>query len=123
MPRGGERQGTPGTSYSNRTDLNANRQPVTAPTGLPYGQRQQLEQAQQAVPLPNVASDHVVPLSDPTARPEEPITAGLPFGPGPGPSAIAPQGDSDTILQLRALYQNFPDENIARLIDLWEAGY
>lgn len=27
-------------------------------------------------------------LADPSARPDEPITAGLPVGPGPGPEAV-----------------------------------
>ena len=30
-------------------------------------------------------------LTDPTQRPNEPITAGLPSGPGPGPEAIDPR--------------------------------
>lgn len=30
----------------------------------------------------------VTPLSAPTQRPEEPVTAGAPAGPGPGPEAI-----------------------------------
>jgi hypothetical protein len=35
-----------------------------------------------APPMPQA-----VPLGAPTSRPDEPITAGNPFGPGPGPAA------------------------------------
>lgn len=33
----------------------------------------------------------VVPLDAPTQRPGEPLTAGLPHGPGPGPEALGVQ--------------------------------
>lgn len=36
-------------------------------------------------PVPPVT---VVPLTDPTARPGEPVTAGVPVGAGPGPEAL-----------------------------------
>jgi hypothetical protein len=50
--RGGVRTGTQGVNYSNRTDLNANRTlPAAAPTGLGYGERKQLMDSQQQVPL------------------------------------------------------------------------
>lgn len=32
-----------------------------------------------------------MPHLDPTGRPMEPVTAGLPFGPGAGESAVTPQ--------------------------------
>ena len=55
MPRtgkGGKREGTAGTAYANRTDLN-NRgpQPVTTSPGEPYGQRTMLADAQKAIPM------------------------------------------------------------------------
>ena len=36
----------------------------------------------------------VTPLFAPTERPDEPITAGAPFGPGPGPSTSGPAPSS-----------------------------
>ena len=41
------------------------------------------------------------PLFAPTERPDEPITAGAPFGPGPGPAAApaTPNGRSDMIIK------------------------
>jgi len=91
MPRGGPRQGTPGTAYSNRSDLNA--QPVRAKSGQGYGERKRAEDAQRAVPLPQTRQ----PFARPTERPTEPITAGLPMGAGPGPEVLAnqPSGDPD----------------------------
>lgn len=35
-------------------------------------------------------------LTQPTARPSEPVTTGLPIGPGPGPEAIQPMGATPT---------------------------
>ena len=91
-------------------------QPVTVPTGLPYGEAGQLRTAQQAQPLPATgpgttpipapaaappayqgsvvqsdAQGFALPpgrLNAPSDRPNEPITAGLPIGAGPGPEAI-----------------------------------
>lgn len=78
-----------------------NGQPVQVPTGLPYGENQQLQQAQQAQPLGqappppspqdvmsgamNAAKQMSVPklgaLTRPTERPNEPVNAGLPGSP------------------------------------------
>lgn len=44
----------------------------------------------QVAPGPDLSS--LVPLDAPSGRPEEPITAGVPFGPGAGPSAGHPSG-------------------------------
>jgi hypothetical protein len=104
MARGGRRAGTPGKAYSNRTDL----QGPQAPTGLPYGDRAKLIAAQKAVPAgpapapmpaapagpppsqPGAAgpAPGSLPFTHPTQRPGEPVTAGLPLGPGPGPEAL-----------------------------------
>lgn len=84
-----------------------NGQPVRAPTGLPYGENQQLRQAQAVSPLPQqpgppstpvppgqaiqAAKQFQMPQMDvmaPSARPMEPVTAGLPGSPvnAPPPS-------------------------------------
>ena len=42
-------------------------------------------------------------LTDPTALPDEPITAGLPYGPGPGPTTIKDQSNQD-VQQIRDAY-------------------
>lgn len=120
MPRngkGGRRQGTPGEAYTNRTDLAADRapaQPVRAQTGQTYGDRQAQEQAQQQVPLPDFAAtlQSLPALTAPTSRPAEPLTAGLPFGPGPGPR---PQPNLSASLA-RAMLAEYPDPELFALV-------
>lgn len=85
-------------------------QGVKTPTGQAYGRAQDQQAAQKAVPLPRDPASAPagapqagppdlmalaaqmqpgVPLNSPTQRPGEPVTAGLPFGPGAGPEAIS----------------------------------
>lgn len=117
--RGGRRQATPGKDYTNRTDLQS-RQPITTAPSKVYGQATQLQSAQQQIPLPGgganagpipipqagVPSTNVsggmAPLGQgplpgslgalhaPTGRPGEPVTHGLPTGPGGGPEVLQP---------------------------------
>lgn len=78
---------------------------MRAPSGLPQGERKQIMDAQAGVPLPNSAgrldnatqqADQMAQplggdlLNQPTSRPEEPVTTGMPGGMGPGPEAIPP---------------------------------
>lgn len=90
MPRarGGRRQGTPGKGYSNRTDLATDYAPGSPASGgmvtlSPHGVEMQSGPAGPAA-MPSAPEDTPM-LSDPTNRPDEPITAGLRAGPGPGP--------------------------------------
>lgn len=86
--------------YSRRTDMDE-AQPVRAPTGLPYGERQALEAQQGAVPVPEggplgetgggMPLDPAMLGAIPTARPDEDIMKGT------GPAPVAP-----SILQLLA---------------------
>lgn len=133
--RGGRREGTPGQAYGNRTDLNANRQAVTAATGQAYGARGAQEAAQRAVPLPAPPPVQAAPapqaarppapapgtlgaFNRPTDYPTEPLTAGLPVGPGAGPEAVRtganPNGDVEA--QLLALYRAAPNNDVLRLL-------
>lgn len=133
---GGARQGSPGTSYSNRSDLRT--QKIQVPPSAEYGQGEKLRRAQQAVPMagapaaPSAAPAGAAPpmfatpedtptLTDPTRRPDEPLEAGMPFGPGPGPTA-GPPGMSDTEARLRALYQAFPTNELRDLIRQIDLG-
>lgn len=85
------------------TEAPPNMQAPSAPTGMPYGEHQNLIEAQQAMPLPNndplqqiaaaVAGGGLDFNSTPNLDadsdfPDEPITAGLPMGPGPGPEVL-----------------------------------
>jgi hypothetical protein len=83
MPRGGKRQGTPGKAYANRTDMtsdyanegSAAAGGMTAPTSAAPMQ------------LPTYP-DQTPNLSDPTSRPDEPVTDGILSGEGRGPEAM-----------------------------------
>lgn len=92
-------------------------QPAEAPTGMGYGEHQASIESQQALPLaqvtpmtggsgpmPTAPQDPAqrlamaveaakrmrppAPLSGPSMRPGEPITAGMASGPGPGPEVL-----------------------------------
>ena len=75
---------------SRRTD---GAQPKMTMTGGKYGEAKQLNEMQSGAPMSQVANGaqvqadapkmpSVTPLFAPTERPEEPLTAGMPFGPG-----------------------------------------
>lgn len=79
------------------TEPPPNIQAPSAPTGMPYGEHQNLIQAQQAMPLPNndplamlggLDFSSVPNIDDDTHYPDEPITAGMAMGPGPGPEVL-----------------------------------
>lgn len=74
-------------------------------TGMGYGENADFNDIQSSAPLsasPSLRAGaveaaaprtEVTPLFAPTARPDEPITAGAPFGPGAGPSVDPSQTD------------------------------
>ena len=103
-----------------------NRMAVQAATGQTYGKATEQMNAQRAVPMgtPPTEVQRPVPgtlgsLTRPTERPMEPITAGAPFGAGPSPvGAGIPQPTGDNALEeLRMIYQMFPNDDLADLID------
>lgn len=94
-------------------------------SGMPYGEGGQLNQLAQAAPLaadnaaPAAPEISVTPLHAPTERPEEPVTAGAPFGAGPGPEAlpqVQPQDDA-VAAALRAAFIRYPSPALANLLD------
>lgn len=125
---GGVRTGTPGTNYPNRTDMT---QPVRVATGQTYGRAGEQADAQRALPLPapapppappaqgTVTAGPLTPLNAPTQRPNEPLTAGLPTGPGPGPEILGPQAGTDAELVdfLRGAYGAYPTEELRGMIE------
>ena len=88
---GGARQGTPGKAYANRTDLAQDMMPspeagTRTPASGGMGQSgEEMMKAAKNAPRP-IYADDFPNLKDPTTRPGEPVTAGLPTGPGPGPT-------------------------------------
>ena len=110
--RGGQRQGTQGTAYGNRTDLNL---PISTVPNQGYGKASAQQAAQRSIPMgsspvstapmesSNLSQPSTIsqinnrvqnqspgqfPVFEPTNKPNEPVTAGLPFGPGAGPESL-----------------------------------
>ena len=84
MPRkgkGGAREGSAQTAYSNRTDLNRRGpEPVTTAPGQAYGEATAQRQEQQAVPMAGVQTP--APQAAPNPAPQSVATA--PTNPEPG---------------------------------------
>lgn len=101
-------------ALSERTDLNVSSQPARYISGLPQGQGQQTYDQQVAAPMAGTAEvpmalPEVVPLGAPTARPQEPITAGVDFGPGPDSTVIKLPNTKPTVLNvIQTIAQNDP---------------
>ena len=122
-------------AYGQRTDLNM------APTAVPgqtYGKAGAQIAAQRAVPMgaqaapaapkaPTSTPGQYGPLDRPTERPNEPVTAGAPFGPGrmSTQSAYIGRRNGDPILdELRALYASYPSDELANMLDSYiREGY
>jgi hypothetical protein len=129
--RGGRRTGTPGKAYSNRTDLNGS-QPVRTAPAEHYGDATAQSDAQRAIPLPAMsgggggqeapAGPSIIPLDAPTGRPDEPMTAGMPIGPGPGPEILKPP---DPVVRAAAVLNQLgpdADSDTRRLRDIANAS-
>ena len=122
-------------AYGQRTDLNM------APSAVPgqtYGEAGAQMAAQRAVPMgapaaptapsaPTSTPGQYGPLDRPTERPQEPVTAGAPFGPGRNSTQNAYIGrrNGDPILdELRALYTSYPSDELANMLDSYiREGY
>lgn len=124
--------GAPGGPSSPVGRRPPSRQPMRTPTGGKYGAGVAAERAQRGAPLPQAqppaggqpaiaaAPDRFaqaleaakgmafeeVPISARSERPMEPVTAGLPIGPGPGPEVLGRTGApgvADTLARLAAV--------------------
>ena len=100
---------------SKRTDLNVSNtatQPARYISGMPYGQGQATYNQQTAAPMAAVndtAMPAITELLAPTNLPNQPITTGVDFGPGPGSEVINLPNTQPTVLTiLRQIAQNDP---------------
>ena len=66
-----------------------------------YGEQQQFQAEQAGAPMAKAseAMASIIPLSAPTNRPNEPVTAGIDAGPGPGREMLGLKTQVDTQLQ------------------------
>ena len=100
-------------------------------TGQTYGEGARQQASQRVVPVGAPPTEpgggvNITPLSAPTERPNEPITAGLPIGAGPGPEAMAPIGIEpgsrlDLALQVRAIASRYPNPALIALLQELES--
>jgi hypothetical protein len=130
--------------YPNRSDLRnpAKKMAAKAAPGQTYGEAGKQVAAQRAVPMaapptdvaptatpqqPRVAPGSMGPLSRPTERPNEPVTAGAPFGPGRTQQLggyIGPRNSDPILDELRALYATYPSDELADMLDSYiREGY
>ena len=130
--------------YPNRSDLRnpAKKMAAKAAPGQTYGEAGKQVAAQRAVPMaapptdvaptatpqqPRVAPGSMGPLSRPTERPNEPLTAGAPFGPGRTQQLggyIGPRNSDPILDELRALYATYPSDELADMLDSYlREGY
>ncbi len=108
--------------------------PVTTATNQQYGMALAQQKSQQAVPMgqspvsapqqpatPMVRPGSLTPLTAPTQRPNEPITAGANFGPGVDAMGAGilptPVSSTDVVEQLAYLNRMYPNPDLQNLID------
>ena len=100
-------------------------------TGQTYGEATAQERRTRTMPTGAAPTDVTPPkpgavasLTAPTARPQEPITSGAPFGPGASPMQAGipmmaePQiGSRDYLIErVRGLYMSHPNPNLYALM-------
>lgn len=113
-------------ALSRRTD-GGPAQPLRDLPNAQYGEAKTFRELQQGAPLAQSSplpstgspvgggSPSVIPLNAPTTRPDEPVTAGSAFGPGPGPEALGPMTSGPQVQlssareQIAALAAQNPD--------------
>lgn len=105
-------------ALSARTDGGPTSQPPMVASGGPYGSRAEMEGIQSGADMQGGGGGNTAPtpppLTAPTGNPDEPITSGVPVGPGLSPEAAGiPDDRQATDEQLRPMLHSL--EMIANL--------
>jgi hypothetical protein len=102
-------------------------------SGMGYGENADYMDIQSSAPMavaPSVPSTRsrngvptgqratATPLFSPTQRPDEPVTAGAPFGPGQGPSSVGTPGTDSLASTLQKLLPYDQTGDIQRFYDI-----
>lgn len=111
--------------------------PISTASNQQYGMRLAQQKAQEAVPMaqspvtvpspvqkkPRITPGSLTPLTAPTNRPNEPITAGANFGPGPTAMGagipMMPSQEAMAVDELRQIAQIFPTDDLLDLLDTY----
>ena len=101
-----------------------NTQAVRRMPDVGYGEQQALTEQQKIAPLPKATTPQAQPrtrrrmpqvdIFGQTQRPTEPVTSGLPFGPGAGPAIPPEQNVNDLLYQMYAMTG---DISLLQLVD------
>jgi hypothetical protein len=112
MPRvgkGGARQGTPGKSYSNRTDLNVSHSPQTGLTTAAAGGLPAPSGAPPQADLgPRLTPEDTPSPTDPSAFPSEALTT--------RPNFLQPPDADEATMLIRSLMTVSPNPDLRRLL-------
>jgi hypothetical protein len=115
MPRGGERKGTQGKGYSNRTDLGQD----YAAGGNPATGGMTPPAAQKSFMGPSIGADQVPNIFDPSDT-NEPVTTGLDIGLGSGSEVVGPlpPNPTDPVRQaIQAMMLIAPNPDLVRVLN------
>lgn len=110
-------------ALSRRTDGGPGETPKQAAqylSGQNYGDSKELNELATSAPLA-AAGPMVVALDAPTQRPNEPVTAGVDVGPGPGPEVLGGPRRDRTADLLRAAYDRYPSAHLRVMVQRLEA--
>ena len=132
MAKGGYRKpGNPAPvsgpgSLSRRTDGGPIQGAKYIPANGQYGEAKALQDLQTGAPMqgnpipsassPSIQIEPITPLTAPTQRPSEPVSSGVPFGPGSNTPPVVVAGVDEVAAQIRAAYALYPNEDLHRLI-------
>jgi hypothetical protein len=100
-------------ALSRRTDGGGAGQPQQRLANAAYGEQKAFGEIQAGATMAQAdrpSVPQVTPLNAPTERPEEPVTAGAPMGPGPGPESIGVTNSirAQSALDTRQIAQYLP---------------
>lgn len=114
---------SPPGAMSQRTDLA--RQPIRDIPAAYYGEGKEMREIQSGAPMAAVPPPRPIDLFSPTERPDEPVTAGVDYGAGPGSEVLAGPGvqaDAPGSLteKMRRLAQTDPSGDVQRLLAIAE---
>lgn len=93
-------------------DGQSGKQPAQYISGLPYGQGQETMQQQLSAPMAKAATPmmgmNLPTLLDETQRPDEPTSAGVDFGAGPGSEVLPPSlGQDQRPIENKAIVEKY----------------